>query len=358
MSLLLTSERVFADLHDWIKWGEPEQVVLRQWEPALSLEYEFRGFVFKGNLNAISQYDHYCFYPQLQPLKDSIKERIFEFWATIHPHVGVDTYIVDFGYLVATDSVILIEISPFLTCTGPAMFSWASDRNILENGPFEFRLRTEIRPHIEDLVESNWKIRWETKIPKFTEFYKFAIKPENPPHSPFSFLSLSNLSLSSSPKFHMLFVYGTLKRGFHWNNKFLSNSQFLCESVSVDVYPLVVGGSGVPYLLGDLPGSGKPIKGEIWSVDDVTLQGLDEYEGTSKGYYSRRVIKTKSALGKTIKANVYIKTESSETLRKLPFLEEYSLQFHLENYKAIEHIMVKQQLYMQDNLYMADHSSK
>ena len=26
MSLLLTSERVFTDLHDWLKWGEPEQV--------------------------------------------------------------------------------------------------------------------------------------------------------------------------------------------------------------------------------------------------------------------------------------------------------------------------------------------
>lgn len=45
MSLLLTSERVFADLHDWIKWGEPEQVVFRQWEPSLTLEYEFRGML-------------------------------------------------------------------------------------------------------------------------------------------------------------------------------------------------------------------------------------------------------------------------------------------------------------------------
>lgn len=39
MSLLLTSERVFTDLHDWIKWGEPDQVVLRKWEPELTLEY-------------------------------------------------------------------------------------------------------------------------------------------------------------------------------------------------------------------------------------------------------------------------------------------------------------------------------
>lgn len=48
-------------------------------------------------------------------------------------------------------------------------------------------------------------------------------------------------------------------------------------------YPLVVGESGVPYLLGDLPGNkGKQIKGEIWKVDEETLKGLDEYEGVTK----------------------------------------------------------------------------
>lgn len=48
MSLLLTSERVFADIHDWLKFGEPEQVVLRQWEPALTLEFEFRAFIYRA----------------------------------------------------------------------------------------------------------------------------------------------------------------------------------------------------------------------------------------------------------------------------------------------------------------------
>ncbi len=42
MSLLLTSERVFTDLHDWIMWGEPDQVVLRKWEEEISLEYPLK----------------------------------------------------------------------------------------------------------------------------------------------------------------------------------------------------------------------------------------------------------------------------------------------------------------------------
>ena len=30
--------------------------------------------------------------------------------------------------------------------------------------------------------------------------------------------------------------------------------------------------------------------GELWWVDDVALEGLDDYEGITKGYYSRRTI--------------------------------------------------------------------
>jgi len=30
MNLLLSSERVYTDLHDWIRYGEPEQICLRE----------------------------------------------------------------------------------------------------------------------------------------------------------------------------------------------------------------------------------------------------------------------------------------------------------------------------------------
>ena len=44
MSLLLTSERVFAEMIDWIQFGEPEQICLRIYEDDLSMDYEFRVF--------------------------------------------------------------------------------------------------------------------------------------------------------------------------------------------------------------------------------------------------------------------------------------------------------------------------
>jgi hypothetical protein len=57
LSLLLTSERVFTDLHDWLQYGEPEQVVLREYEPELTVENEFRVFVYHNQITGITQYE-------------------------------------------------------------------------------------------------------------------------------------------------------------------------------------------------------------------------------------------------------------------------------------------------------------
>lgn len=347
MSLLLTSERVFTDLHDWIMWGEPDQVVLRKWEPELSLDYEFRGFVHKGRLNAISQYDHYAIYPYLLGMQQKIQDLIVACWSEVHPHVGPDSYVIDFAYLPKSDKVIVVEISPFLTCTGPAMFKWDKDGDLLRNGPLTFRLNTTVRPYLEELVQTNWELRWNEPVAKYWEFYSMA-KPDEGNNGYFSQL----WKMFTPEPTHKLFVYGTLREGYHWNSKFLSSSKKLCDARTVEKFPLVVGTSCVPYLLGDLPNVGHQIVGEVWEVDEMTLKNLDEYEGIGKGYYTRRTITVTSSTGggtkKPIEAEVYFKTESSEDLRNSPYLEEYTLDFHRQNYKAIMHIMVKQQLYLGD----------
>jgi hypothetical protein len=158
MSLLLTSERVFTDCDDWMRVscrsrclsspltqpyvsqaGEPEQVVFRRWEPELSLDYEFRAFVCQGALTAITQYDHYAQYPHLLPLKAQIEAKIKSKWAQIHPLVGVTSYCVDFVYLPEKGEAEVIELSPFLPITGPALFNWKQDEAQLRSGPFECR---------------------------------------------------------------------------------------------------------------------------------------------------------------------------------------------------------------------------
>jgi gamma-glutamylaminecyclotransferase len=150
-------------------------------------------------------------------------------------------------------------------------------------------------------------------------------------------------------KTHLVFVYGTLKKGFHWHQKYLWRASLqAAQAHTVDAHSLVVGESGVPYLLGNVSQGGKRITGEVWEVDDETLQGLDEYEGVSKGHYERRKVEVSSARDGTFKAECYFKRESSEALRGGELHGEYTRAMHQALYRPIRHIMVKQQLYLGD----------
>ena len=90
---------------------------------------------------------------------------------------------------------------------------------------------------------------------------------------------------------HYLFVYGTLKRGMQWHDKFLARDAHFCGRATTMVrLRLTVGNCGVPYLL--LPEDntepladveGRQIHGELWIVNDDTLLGMDQYEGIGKG---------------------------------------------------------------------------
>jgi gamma-glutamylaminecyclotransferase len=84
---------------------------------------------------------------------------------------------------------------------------------------------------------------------------------------------------------HRLFVYGTLKRGYP-NNPLLEGSEFLGEAVTVLTYKAVavpaLVGTSFPVIMPDP--SGKPVAGEIYTVDDATLARLDQLEREGRSY--------------------------------------------------------------------------
>ena len=66
-----------------------------------------------------------------------IRADITRAWEEVHAHVGETTYVADFAFLpgrqgAAEDWAILIELPPFIDVTGPALFKWDWDRDILE----------------------------------------------------------------------------------------------------------------------------------------------------------------------------------------------------------------------------------
>lgn len=76
---------------------------------------------------------------------------------------------------------------------------------------------------------------------------------------------------------HKVFVYGSLKNGFH-NHRLLEQSKFLGVA-SGEGYRMVSLGSFPGLLHGD-----KTVVGELYEVDDNTFKSLDRLEGHPEFY--------------------------------------------------------------------------
>jgi gamma-glutamylcyclotransferase (GGCT)/AIG2-like uncharacterized protein YtfP len=93
----------------------------------------------------------------------------------------------------------------------------------------------------------------------------------------------------SSNQLHdiLVAVYGTLKRGCG-NNLLLHDSVFISEGKTKDNYPLVIGGSGLPFLA-KTKGAGKKVEVEVYLVDERTLASLDMLEGHPRWYRREKI---------------------------------------------------------------------
>ncbi len=86
---------------------------------------------------------------------------------------------------------------------------------------------------------------------------------------------------------NLIFVYGTLKRGYS-NHHYLQGQAFVDKARTAPGYALydLEGYPGMVRQEGDLEG----VSGEVWSVDDECLARLDLLECTAEGLYSREAV--------------------------------------------------------------------
>ncbi len=89
----------------------------------------------------------------------------------------------------------------------------------------------------------------------------------------------------------LLFVYGTLKKGFPNHAGFLDRARMVGEYQTRDSFPLVLNGKRCTPCLIDRPGVGQPVQGEVYAVDATTLDALDRLERTTAadGYHRRAI---------------------------------------------------------------------
>jgi len=133
--------------------------VLRRWDGAIPIEREFRGIVWNTHLFAVGQYYHPIYFPELESMKDDIKDDVCKVHNELQNNLtdaGFTHFVIDFAWM-GPGKVKVIEINPFdgvaLGCFpgSTGLFHWDDehDRNLIKNGPFELRMRTAPLPEHE-----------------------------------------------------------------------------------------------------------------------------------------------------------------------------------------------------------------
>jgi len=108
-----------------------------------------------------------------------------------------------------------------------------------------------------------------------------------------------------------VFVYGTLIRGQR-NNRLLSESEFLGQAELSDyaMYDLL-------YFPGIKANPGSKVKGELYKVDESTLEALDKLEGD--GYlYVRQKVKVLLD-GASVPAFTYVYNQEVDSKDLIPY---------------------------------------
>tara|TARA_R100000789_G_scaffold98060_1_gene101427 strand:- start:4027 stop:4404 length:378 start_codon:yes stop_codon:yes gene_type:complete len=109
----------------------------------------------------------------------------------------------------------------------------------------------------------------------------------------------------------LLFVYGTLKRGY-CRDHYLQNAKFLGEAKTEASYRL--------YDCGEYPGlvhdpNGQSIEGELYEISEATWPILDEVEGVSINLYRRTSIQLLTPYH-DMKVQTYLYVPSTDGLKK------------------------------------------
>jgi len=155
VALLTSSARVREDLEYSLEAPCYEElslhVVLRRYDGAIPIANEFRGIVWDGSLNALGQYYHPLVFPELEGQRGRIESDLRALHESLQPKLsaaGFTHCIIDFAWL-GPGNVRIIEINPFdgvaLGCFpgSTGLFRWddENDRQIITQGPFQFRIR-------------------------------------------------------------------------------------------------------------------------------------------------------------------------------------------------------------------------
>ena len=163
IDIFTQSFRILEDLSAAFRCGQDNvdiKVILREFKANIGdLQIgEFRAFVHKKQINAITQYFSMIYFEEFQDeeYRKKVLDDIVGFYEKkIKDYIELDSFVMDFLY--DDGRVYIIELNPFYAQTGAGLFSWKKDRDLFMNGPLEFRVRTKMDDKIETYFAPKWK---------------------------------------------------------------------------------------------------------------------------------------------------------------------------------------------------------
>jgi len=127
---------------------------------------------------------------------------------------------------------------------------------------------------------------------------------------------------NNSTNGHYVFVYGTLKHGYG-NHDIIKDSVYEGEAFTVERYPMYGAGLPFPYLV-DMVGEGDTIYGELYRVDDETVQALDWLEGVPTLYHRKQIqVQPMECQDVTVMAYVYFQSNPPDNVLEYDLISEF-----------------------------------
>lgn len=133
-----------------------------------------------------------------------------------------------------------------------------------------------------------------------------------------------------------MFVYGTLMSGFS-NNRLLSNSQLVDRGTTEEEYTLAVTSRPFPFLMEE--DGNNYVSGEIYKVDEKTLNAIDQLEGHPE-WYERKVVSIVTELGDKLQAWAYFMPKS-KLIDTVKVLESGNWREYIEMKEVISEVTWK-----------------
>ena len=381
LNVLLTSERLFLDLKDWLNHGGREQMILRKWDDSLCSDKEFRAFIQNNELKAVCQDERFALFQDLVDNKDLYEKLINDYFKkALKPLMKIPNYIADFCIL-KNNEVKLIEFSPFLRCTSACLFRWDINYDEMLHGNGKLTVRDKVCDNLEYFVNE-----WITCQSKPSDpFDNYFIEDNEKNESKLDniidktkkfFTSLNPMKLfgkhekkedntnkieeekkeeekKTKPfENRKIFVVSVLKTGFFWSHKYItydgSENKTLGKGVLED-HTIYIDKNGFGWIMEK---KGKKCYGEVIDVEYEDFLDVEFFYGQKDTTMQEITVKLDD---KEVKVYAYVIKEIFDNIKNTESedkceVEEYTIEMQNEKFNSMQHIINQQERYLDMSL--------